>query len=76
MAPVVHGLEPQYEGRMDFVYLDVADARNAAAKSRLGFRSTPHFFVVSAEGQVLAEWQGVVPRDSIVARLRPVVGAP
>jgi hypothetical protein len=61
---------------VDFVYLDVADARNDAAKSRLGFRSTPHFFVVSADGHVLAEWQGVVSRDSVAARLRVAVDTP
>ena len=76
MAPVVHGLEQQYAGRVDFVYLDVKDARNAEAKARLGFRSTPHFFVVSADGRVLHAWQGVVSRETIEARLRPALAAP
>jgi thioredoxin-like negative regulator of GroEL len=76
MAPVVHGLEQRYAGRVDFVYLDVNDARNADAKTRLGFRSTPHFFVVSADGRVLHEWQGVVSSDVVEARLQPALAAP
>jgi len=35
MEPVVHGLEKQYEGRVDFLYLNVAEARNDSAKPRV-----------------------------------------
>jgi len=35
MEPVVHGLERQYEGRVDFLYLNVAEARNDSAKPRV-----------------------------------------
>jgi hypothetical protein len=28
MAPVVHGLEKEYAGRVDFVYLNIADTHN------------------------------------------------
>ena len=42
MAPVVHGLEREYEGKVDFVYLNVAEERNAEAKRTYGFRATPH----------------------------------
>lgn len=51
MAPVVHGLEKQYEGRVDFLYLNIAEARNDSAKRAFGFRSTPHFFFVNAAGR-------------------------
>ena len=65
MAPVVHGLETQYEQRVDFLYLNVAEARNDSAMLAFGFRATPHFFFVSANGRVLANVQGVVPEDSL-----------
>jgi len=67
MAPVVHGLEQdkRYAGRVDFVYLNVADARNAAATARLGFESTPHFFFLGANGTTVRQMKGVVPADSV-----------
>lgn len=65
MAPVVHGLEEQYEGRTDFLYLHVGEARNAEAKERLGFGSTPHFFFLRADGTTAEVMQGVVPADSV-----------
>jgi thioredoxin-like negative regulator of GroEL len=69
MAPVVHGLEKQYEGRVDFLYLNVAEARNDSAKRALGFRSTPHFFLVDRAGAPRETLQGVVPADSVRAAL-------
>jgi hypothetical protein len=69
MAPVVHGLAKTYEGRVDFLYIDVSDPRNAAAKSYLGFVATPHFFFLRADGSKVMEVRGVVPRDSMVAML-------
>ena len=44
MAPVVHGLEQLYRGRIDFLYLNIDDPRNDSAKRAFGFRATPHFF--------------------------------
>lgn len=69
MAPVVHGLAKDYAGRIDFLYLDVSDPRNDAAKERLGFVATPHFFFLRPAGEKLAEIRGVVPRDSLVVTL-------
>lgn len=71
MAPVVHGLEQdeRYKGRVDFVYLNVADARTDSARRALGFRSTPHFFFRSADGTTRRVMRGVVPADSVVAAL-------
>lgn len=65
MAPVVHGLETNYTGRVDFLYLNIAISRNDSAKRAFGFRSTPHFFLVEARGLVQQSMQGVVPGDSL-----------
>ena len=76
MAPVVHGLEKQYEGRIDFLYLNVAVARNDSAKRALGFRSTPHFFFLRADGSTVDAAQGVIPVDSVRLRLDRLLGSP
>lgn len=65
MAPVVHGLEQEYTGRVDFLYLNVAEARNDSAKRALGFTSTPHFFFRRADGSTVKVMRGVVPGDSV-----------
>ena len=79
MAPVVHGLEKQYTGRVDFLYLNIADSANAAARRALGFKSTPHFFFLRADGTPVDTLQGVVPADSVRAsldRLLPSAAGP
>lgn len=65
MAPVVDGLEKQYAGRIDFLYLNIAVPRNDSAKRAFGFRATPHLFLVHAGGVAQASMQGVVPEDSL-----------
>lgn len=65
MAPVVHGLEQEYQGRIDLFYLNVAEARNDSAKRALGFTSTRHFFFRRANGSTVKVMQGVVPGDSV-----------
>ncbi len=73
MAPIVHGLERQYAGRIDFLYLDVRDQRTAEAKTKLGFEATPHFFLLTREGQLVGEWKGVQPPEVLEANLRSVL---
>lgn len=60
MKPIVHGLEEKYRGWVTFLYLDIRDPRNTAAKTRLGYRATPHFFVLASTGDVLADSSGVM----------------
>ena len=67
MAPVVHGLEQQYSGRVDFLYLNVADPRNAEAKRALGFVATPHFFLLRASRTPVDTIGGVVPANTLRA---------
>jgi hypothetical protein len=74
MAPIVHGLEQQWQGRVDFLYLDVADSRNAAAMQRLGYQATPHFFLLDAGGRTLRSWIGTVEGGDLLAGLRSATG--
>lgn len=76
MAPVVHGLERQYAGRIDFVYLNIAVPRNDSAKRTFGFRATPHFFLTSLTGEVRDSMQGVVPEDSLRRALDRLIASP
>jgi thioredoxin-like negative regulator of GroEL len=77
MAPVVHGLEEEYAGRVDFVYLNVAEERSAEAKRTYGFATTPHFFLLRADGSPITNVQGVVPADSLRSAIDALLeGAP
>ena len=73
MAPIVHGLEKKYSDRVDFLYLDIENLATAEARTRLGFTATPHFFLLSPDGAVLGEWQGVQDRSVLESALRAAV---
>jgi thioredoxin-like negative regulator of GroEL len=76
MASVVHGLEQDYAGRIDFLYLNVADSGTSVARRIYGFKSTPHFFFLRADGSAVGNIQGVVPRDSLRHGLDALAAAP
>jgi hypothetical protein len=50
MIPMVHGLQKRYEGKVDFVYLDVSLDQTAGARDRYEFVGTPQFVFVDAGG--------------------------
>jgi hypothetical protein len=60
MAPMVHGLEAKYYGKIGFVYLDIDDPRNAEFRRYFGFRYQPEFYLVDGDGNVLKKWVGRV----------------
>jgi thioredoxin-related protein len=72
MAPIVNGLETQYEGTVDFVYLNVADPAIRPVMEAYGFRSTPHFFLRAADGTVVWSQQGTVTEQEFVRQLEAV----
>lgn len=67
--PIVHGLEEQFAGRIDFLYLDVSAPRTSEVKARLGFRSTPHIVLVRADGTKVREFIGVFEERELRAAL-------
>ncbi len=60
MKPMVHGLEAQYWGRIDFVYLNIDDPATQPVKTRYGFSSQPLFVLVAADGTEVMRWFGYV----------------
>lgn len=73
MKPIVHGLENEYEGRIEFVYLNIDDPETTAAKEKYGYRVQPHFFLVDGDGEVVEEWLGQVSRDTFITAFEMVL---
>jgi len=60
MAPMVHGLEATYYGKISFAFLDADDPRTAEFQRVLGFRYQPEFYLLDANGKVLQKFIGFV----------------
>ena len=58
MAPVVHGLEAKYSGKIKFNYLDADDPNTMEFQRTLGFRSQPELYLLDANGNVLKKMVG------------------
>jgi thioredoxin-like negative regulator of GroEL len=63
MAPMVHGLEAEYFGRLKFTYLDADDPRTDGFQRALGFQYQPEFYLLDGNGQVLKKFIGSVSED-------------
>jgi hypothetical protein len=59
MAPMVHGLKKKYEGRVNFAFIDVDDARNDATRQALGSIYTPEYYLVDKNGNIVKKWIGL-----------------
>jgi thioredoxin-like negative regulator of GroEL len=73
MAPIVHGLEAQYSGQVNFVYLDIDDRKNDDFKKALGYRVQPHFLLLDGEGNVVQQWLGRVKGEDLEAAIKTVI---
>lgn len=58
MAPMVHGLEAEYFGKIQFTYLDADDPRTRDFQQALGFYYQPEIYLLDGEGNVLQKWVG------------------
>jgi len=70
----VHGLEAEWGGQVNFVYLDIDDPATESFKRQLGYRVQPHMFLLDGEGRVLEQWLGYVEGETLEAALRDVTG--
>lgn len=67
MAPMVHGLEAEYYGRIDFYYLDADSPGTRDLQRQFGFRVQPEFYLLDGDGNVVKTWIGYVPEESFRA---------
>jgi hypothetical protein len=67
MAPMVHGLEAEYFGKVKFTYLDADDPRTDGFQSALGFYYQPELYLLDANGNVLKKFIGRVSYEELVA---------
>jgi thioredoxin-like negative regulator of GroEL len=65
MAPMVHGLEAEYSGRIKFAYLDADDPRTEVFQRALGFYYQPEFYLLDANGNLLKKFVGLVSEDEL-----------
>ena len=58
MAPMVHGLEAKYHGRIQFTFLNADDIGTEPFQRALGFYYQPEFYLLDGNGNVLQKWVG------------------
>jgi hypothetical protein len=63
MAPMVHGLEAKYYGRIKFSYLEISNPQNDGFREYLGFRIRPSFYLLDGDGKILNQWIGYQTQD-------------
>ena len=63
MAPMVHGLEAKYFGRIQFTYLDADDSRTSDFQRTLGFYYQPEIYLLDTNGNVLKKWVGYTSEE-------------
>lgn len=63
MAPMVHGLEAEYFGRIKFSYLDADDPGTDVFQRTLGFYYQPEFYFLDGEGNLIKKLVGYISED-------------
>ena len=67
MAPMVHGLEAKYFGRITFTYLDADEPDTKSFQQQLGFFYQPEVYLLDGDGKVLQKWVGFTSEDEFEA---------
>jgi thioredoxin-like negative regulator of GroEL len=65
MAPMVHGLEAEYYGRIRFTYLDADDPLTRDIQRALGFYYQPEIYLLDGDGNVLKKWVGYTSEQEL-----------
>jgi hypothetical protein len=67
MAPMVHGLEAKYYGKIKFTYLDADDGNTRGFQRDLGFVYQPEMYLLDGQGNLLQKWVGLTSQEEFEA---------
>jgi thioredoxin-like negative regulator of GroEL len=65
MAPMVHGLEAEYFGKIRFSFLDADDPKTILFQRTLGFAYQPELYLLDGDGKVLKKFIGYTSEDDL-----------
>jgi hypothetical protein len=65
LAPVVNGLAKTYGSHIKFVRVNIHDPKTVALQTQLGFMTTPEFFLIDPQGNVLRQWAEDITADGV-----------
>lgn len=63
MAPIVHGLEAEYFGKVKFSFLDADDPNTDVFQKELGFYYQPEFYFLDANGNLIKKLIGYIKEE-------------
>ena len=72
---MVHRLEIEYWGQVEFIYLDIDDMDVAPYKQQFGFRYQPHLILLDGNGNVVQEFIGQRPEAELREALDQLIQA-
>lgn len=61
MLPAVRRLESEFSGQIEFVHANILNPETEALQEQFGFSTTPEFYLVNQQGDILGFWD-----DSVV----------
>ncbi|MGI5912200.1 MAG: thioredoxin family protein [Syntrophomonadaceae bacterium] len=73
MHRIFDQLQPEYEGKVRFISIDVDDSNNTEAVKAWGIRYIPATFILDSKGNISYEYVGIIPVDSLKNELNKVV---
>ncbi len=73
MAPIVHGLEAQYYGQIEFSFLDIDDPLTQPFKEEFGFTYQPMFVLLDSNGTPVKTWFGGVSTEEFATEFMKVI---
>lgn len=62
---MVHRLESEYFGQIDFIYLDQYEEANADVFDRYGLRGRPIFLLLEPDGTEIRRWFGFITEEEL-----------
>lgn len=71
--PVVNGLQESFGDRIEFVLLDLDDATQDGIRRELGITAQAQYVLVSADGEIVQKWFGVLDQARVSAELEALL---
>ncbi|MDE2857871.1 MAG: hypothetical protein OXN94_08480 [Chloroflexota bacterium] len=71
--PVVNGLQETFSDRIEFVLLDLDDARQDGIRRQLGITAQAQYILVGADGAIVQKWFGVLDQARVSAELEALL---